>query len=1246
MSEVEQENAGTIAIVGMHIRVPGADSLDSYWKNLKDGICSITFFDDDELLKAGMAPEMVEDPNLVKANGFLDGIDKFDADFFDMTPKEVEILDPQHRLMMEGVWKGLEHAAIDPYGFPGRIGLYGGVGFNGYLVHHILNAPSLMHSAGEWQLSLSNDKDFATTRIAYKFNLQGPAISVNTACSTSLVATTLAAQSLLNHQTDVAIASGCSIQLPQNQGYIYTKGGTLSPDGYCRPFDTKAAGTIDGNGTASVVLKRYEDAIAQGDTIYGVIRGFAVNNDGNVKVGYTAPSVEGQADVILEALEMANLEPGDISFIETHGTGTDLGDQVEITALAEVFSSNSTLCHIGSVKSNIGHLDTAAGLAGLIKVVLSMQNEVIPPTCHFTAPNPNLNLEATPFKVNAHAISWEKKSKVPRRAGVSSFGIGGTNVHLVVEEYKAPEQSKNEPHWLVLPFSAKTIPALLSSIENVLEFLQHHEEHAISDVAYTLQTGRSVFDLQAVWVLPANDRTSLIQELESNIQALKEIVSYQSGQANQPKNTTSDRDLILTHSLECIAAAEEGGVPIEFTNAAKYWLGGTDPEWDGFMQGCKRIALPGYPLKYDSFWVSGEKKELDSTDSVTKIEQIDRWFYLPSWKNSLPPMQQPMETSNWLIIGGNSECTAKMALFLKEKGHEVRIVHDLTSPFELDEQSPYAREMKASGFPVHHLDSTLSSAWTSFFKENPSYAPNHVIHTTLFGVSASDEQLMSLAFDGLCSLGYSLGHTFMSEDISVHLLSDGIFSFAPNESLRPEKTTALGPLKVMAQEYPNIHTCAIDVETNFRLPLLMNELMSPIKHTHLVYRGGERWIETFEAVDAKSVQENRELMGNSIGSRIVENGCYVITGGLGEIGLTLATHLAKRNKLHFTLIGRSTFPDQQEWDTLISHSSTSQRLKNQIKQIKEIQDGGSTVELRSADVSDSMAMSQIFDEIEKKYKQLNGIIHAAGIVGEDSFVSLDEGVSEQGYQKNKAQFPSKVDGTATLATILAHRSFDFCLVCSSLSPILGGLGFSAYAATNLYADALVSKLNKNEPGKWITVNWEGWIFDDGDVPGDQVHSSALELGMTPEEGCLVFDRIMSVLPSDRIVVSSGDLTRRLEQWVNKSDQGQSAVDTPTHDRPMHIGAYAAPKTSVEKELVIMWGHLLGIKDIGIEDSFFELGGNSLLLTQMVALIRKSFKVELALSALFEHPNIHQIASGIEEALNKTVASEDREEGVI
>ena len=192
----------------------------------------------------------------------------------------------------------------------------------------------------------------------------------------------------------------------------------------------------------------------------------------------------------------------------------------------------------------------------------------------------------------------------------------------------------------------------------------------------------------------------------------------------------------------------------------------------------------------------------------------------------------------------------------------------------------------------------------------------------------------------------------------------------------------------------------------------------------------------------------------------------------------------------------------------------------------------------------------------------------------------------------------------------------------------------------------MSKLNKNEPGKWITVNWEGWIFDDGDVPGDQVHSSALELGMTPEEGCLVFDRIMSVLPSDRIVVSSGDLTRRLEQWVNKSDEGQSAVDTPTHDRPMHIGAYAAPKTSVEKELVIMWGHLLGIKDIGIEDSFFELGGNSLLLTQMVALIRKSFKVELALSALFEHPNIHQIASGIEEALNKTLASEDREEGEI
>jgi acyl transferase domain-containing protein/acyl carrier protein len=485
-----------IAIVGMAGQFPGAKNLEQFWQNLQNGVESIARFTDEELLASGVPLDSLKSSNYVKAGSVLEGIDQFDADFFGFNPKEAEITDPQHRLFLECAWEALEMAGYNPEVYNGRIGAYAGAGWNGYLYKNIRLNQELIESVGLHQALIGSDKDFLTTRVSYKLNLKGPSIDVQTACSTSLVAVNLACQSLLNYQCDMALAGGISLSIPQKSGYSYQEGGILSPDGHCRAFDANAQGTVFGSGVGIVVLKRLEEAIADGDTIHAVIKGSAVNNDGSLKVGYTAPSVEGQAEVILEAIALADVAPESISYVETHGTGTALGDPIEIAALTQAFrtATNRTgFCAIGSVKTNIGHLDTAAGIASLIKTVLAFKHQQIPPSLHFEQPNPQIDFPNSPFYVNTSLADWHRNG-TPRRAGVSSFGIGGTNAHVVLEEAPAIEHSSSARPWQLLLLSAKTQSALETATTNLVTHLKQQPELPLADVAHTLQTGRKAFE--------------------------------------------------------------------------------------------------------------------------------------------------------------------------------------------------------------------------------------------------------------------------------------------------------------------------------------------------------------------------------------------------------------------------------------------------------------------------------------------------------------------------------------------------------------------------------------------------------------------------------------------------------------------------------------------------------------------------------------------------------------------------------
>ncbi|HEV8183195.1 MAG TPA: SDR family NAD(P)-dependent oxidoreductase, partial [Candidatus Angelobacter sp.] len=511
MSNEREIRSSDIAVIGMNCRVPGAKSPEEFWENLKAGKESIVFFDDKELRAAGVPQETLDDPDYVKARATLDNIDLFDAAFFGFSPREAESLDPQHRLFLECAWELLERAGHGAPGSEELVGVYAGIGTNNY-VAGVLSHDGLAESLGRFSISMANDKDFLATNVSYKLNLKGPSVTVQTACSTSLVAVHAACQSIFSGECDMALAGGVSLDVPQKSGYPHKEGDILSPDGHCRAFDAKAQGTVPGSGVGVVLLKRLEDALADGDYVHAVIRGSAINNDGSAKVGYTAPSIEGQARVIRAAQALAEVEAESISYVEAHGTGTSIGDPIEIAALTEAFRSSTEkkrFCAIGSVKTNLGHLNTAAGVVGLIKTILSLEHRQIPPSLHFDAPNPKIDFDGSPVYVNKKLQDWT--GPLPLRAGVSSFGMGGTNAHVVLEE--ATERSlsnKSGPSLLVL--SAKTAGALKNAGINLAGHLKKHEDACLADVAYTLQTGRKNFAHRQAIV--CEDREQAIRALE------------------------------------------------------------------------------------------------------------------------------------------------------------------------------------------------------------------------------------------------------------------------------------------------------------------------------------------------------------------------------------------------------------------------------------------------------------------------------------------------------------------------------------------------------------------------------------------------------------------------------------------------------------------------------------------------------------------------------------------------------------
>lgn len=677
------EELDGIAIVGMGGRFPGARNIDELRRDFRAGVDRVVTFTEAEMLAAGARQSDIESPRYVPAGAPLEDIDLFDAPFFGVSPREAEAMDPQHRLFLEVAWEAFERAGHDPGSFPGLVGVFAGSSASGYQRMVFADA-SIVGALGTIGVMHGTEKDHLTARVSYKLDLRGPCVCVQTACSTSLVAICLACQSLLDHECDMALAGGVGVNASQRAGYEYREGGLASPDGRCRAFDAAAAGSVWGNGLGVLVLRRLADALADGDHVHAVLKGACLNNDGSRKVGYTAPSVDGIADVVAAAQALAMVEPDDIGFVVAHGTGTPLGDTAEVAALTRVFRAKTQrrqFCALGSSEPNIGHLDAASGVASLLRGILAVEHGELPPNLHYERANPALALEQSPFYVNTVLRPWPVTSG-PRRAGVNSLGIGGTNAHVIVEQAPSRPPSGPARSIQILTLSARSEAALERAVADLADYLARHPEVPLADVAYTGHIGRRAFPFRRAFI--GRDRAALLAALTAPSSSERVVVASAPGHVE-------DAELARIQAL------------------GQVWAGGGEVDWVGFHRGetRRRVPLPTYPFERRRYWVSPRASSEAAGASVTAAGDkhprpaLCTEYMAPATEDErrvagiwgdLLGMSEVGIHDNFLELGGHSLLATRVLAWVRE---EMGVEVPLVSFFEEPTVAALARRIEA-----------------------------------------------------------------------------------------------------------------------------------------------------------------------------------------------------------------------------------------------------------------------------------------------------------------------------------------------------------------------------------------------------------------------------------------------------------------------------------------------------------------------------------------------------------------------
>lgn len=1271
MSEMGVDYDAAVAVVGMSGRFPGADSVDRLWSNLMDGTSGIRRLTDEELTDAGVAPAQLANPAYVRTTASLEDIDLFDAGMFGFTRNEAELMDPQHRIFLECCWEVLENSGYQPTAMPGRVGVFAGCGHPDYQLH--VGPRAMSEAGGALLMAVGNERDSLASLISYKLGLSGPSLTVQTFCSTSLVAVHLAAQSLLNFECEAAIAGGVFIPLPQNTGYLYEEGGILSPDGRVRSFDAGARGSVMGSGVSVVAIKRLSDAMEDGDHIEALILGSAVNNDGLARAGYTAPGVNGQAEVMEQALSFSGVRPESIGYVECHATGTQLGDSIELAALNRAYPrAPDRPVVLGSLKPVVGHLDRASGATGLIKTALALKNGVLPATPGYAEPNPTLAAERDRFTVLRQHAAWPDEGR-PRRAGVSSFGLGGTNAHVIMEEPPRTDRVSSlprDPRSRLLVLSARNESALGQAARNLARHLAEHPELDLGDVAFTLQRSRAQFPVRHAIVCDSQEEArAALADLEApptpaepGHEPLAEITVPSGtpvpdtwwrelrqaalrlvGEPTEPEHGagtgTEPALAVVTRVLRRLGcrmgaegAAGTGGTAPRLVlepdpglsserwlleTLGRIWAAGGAVDWTLTDRAdAQRVELPGYPFQRRRYWVDMEEFPFGAGPADEgRTGDLSRWTYVPSWRrreNEPADCSEDVRTAGpWLVLA-DGEFGEALAEQIGRTGARTVVARPDSVPGGAEEQRLTFRPGDADD--AHRLIGALP--WT----------PRMVVHALApddadrpFG-----EQLHH-GFETARMLVGALAAHAPAQPVDLLTVTSQATQFAGTAPHNPAQAAFAALLPVVAQENPGWVCRSVDVSyrpgsrpDRALIAAVLREAVTPWEGP-VVLRGAERWVRTHEPLPLPVGPPAAE-------GPLQEGATVLLTGGLGHVGLILAEHLTLQHGCRVVLTARTELPERETWEKYLTDTGDVAESKTRrcVRKILELEKAGGQVLALAADVSDAAQMRTVVEQAEANFGSLDLVIHAAGVSDPAAF-----GPAHMvGPEECRNHFSAKTGGFRALEAALGDRDTPG-ITLSSLSAVLGGLALGPYAAANAALDACALAARNSGGRSWLTVNWDTWCPEVQDVG----HTG--EFDMSRQEATEVFDRAVAALGTvDHLVISTGPLEPRFAQWIVRRG---SAVDTEPDDtvrdpRPALSTQYVAPDEGLERRLADIWAQVLRLEEVGADDGFFQLGGNSLMAIQLIAKVRADLGIPVPTTALLGYPTVRGLAGQITDAI--------------
>lgn len=1209
-----QDSEHDIAIIGLACKLPKADDPETYWNNLTNGLECLTDF---PRIRRKQVDPVVNQTGVEKIGSrymraaYLDRIDMFDHTFFNLSPKEARLMDPNQRIFLEVAYEAIENAGYGGNALNGsRTGVFLGYKFDEYCDYKKM----ILDFEPESLLSSFNGNLTAITpsRLSYMLDLRGPSLLIETACSSALVAVHQACQSIRNHESDMAVAAGLKVSLVPVE--TKDKLGIESSDGKSRTFDNKADGTGMGEGAVSLLLKPLKKAKEDGDYIHAVIKGSAINQDGR-SIGLTAPNVLAQAEVIERAWQDAKIDPRTISYIETHGTATKMGDPIEIEGIEKAFSrytDRKQFCAVSSIKSYLGHLDNAAGMAGLLQTVLALKHKQIPPVFNFHRPNCHISFVNSPVYVNSTLKKWDV-SDGPRRCGVSSYGFSGTNCHVVLEEAPACERTNvtQEEKLRILTISAKTKGAFGKLIKNYQKFLQENETIHLDDLCYTANTGRGHYEFRLAILF--NSRKELLEGIDAAQNAFTqdgkiENSKVYTGEHNigqMVKKQHDSRTITEEESMVLGQEAEElltSGTHMEdadlgkYQEAARLYVKGAVINWTPLYKNetFRHIPLPAYPYEEQSLWV--------------KLPQEENKFYQRIWAEAEEEKAQ------------------------KELSHVLLITNHPFKKQDWIESFGYQTEEKSYQISIHDAGDSEAVMSETELMERITSVPYEQITKIVYMTSVSSKQdaFAQKANDEvsqLLNLIKVLMQLYKGKEIQFILLSEnGYQAVKTQEAVNPVNALLYGLVKSVKWECPNISCRCIDMDGQTSLKTVVSEIEAGGMHNFVTaLRDNRKYYELI--TKPESLKSDTDL-------KLEADGLYVITGGSGGIGMEICRRLTQDKPANVALIARSSMPPREQWKALGFVSHEDSEVNGFIRTILDMEKNGSRIEYISADVSNQAEMTTVMSGLMARYKKLNGIFHCAGI-------TMGDAIENETSERMNQICEPKVAGTYVMDQVTREYRPEFMMLFSSAITLMGKAGGSGYTAANTFLDSYAQYRNVSTGLHTVAINWPTWK-NTGMMKEISVdESKELFHVMEPDEAV---EYLMDAIPMEVSNVIAGkinedsaayqildELPCRFAQSALRDDSAplvkQAETKAQTADKEEEVvltGRKPEEITELERKIGQIWGKCLGCQKINVYDDFYQMGGDSIIAIKIVSMLSNA-GIEVEYKALYQYTTLQEFA---------------------